>query len=117
LRRFEIGRPALVEHGCVKAYESTRMRRCEQCGRIRTSILNLRTNRRQWWQCLALAYEPGEEPISLETYLAIKENVLCLRCVEIETDDHFELLVVLLLLHSTQIFLTRFAIGANHFRV
>jgi hypothetical protein len=41
-----------------------------------------------------LAYEPGEDPLPLETYLAIKENVMCLRLVEIETNDHFELLFV-----------------------
>lgn len=68
------------------------MNRCQQCGQLRTLIWNLQTHRRLCWQCLE--HEPPEEPLTPAVKSKIREGVLCLRCVQIESQDRFELLFV-----------------------
>jgi hypothetical protein len=64
------------------------MSRCQQCGHLHT----LMWSRRLCWQCLE--HEPPAEPVPAVILAKIREGEMCLRCVQVESEDRFELLFV-----------------------
>jgi hypothetical protein len=71
---------------------------CEQCRELRTTVKDLRTGRYLCGLCL-VEFEPtalAETDLDLyEQFLRnSRDGIMCLRCVQIESDRRFELLFV-----------------------